>query len=165
MVYHLNRQWKIPIVGLGAVSCLFGLAFFVWVVISGQITQNIGNLLGVESIFGFLGIELIYEGLKTKIEVFEDKIIYHQSRYIFSAQWCDLQQIMPSPGALVLVFSKSTKLQGGLAYSAVNVLNLHSSLAINYYHTNENRSLIRDRIIAGLKIVDEDEIASIHALI
>lgn len=165
MVYHLNQRWKSFIVGTGVIGCLIGLGIFITMLVSGQISENLGALLTLEIIFAGLGAELIYEGVKTKIEVFEDALIYHQSRYTFSAQWRDLKEIVPSPGALVLTFSTSKKLKGGIIYSAMKAVNLHSSLAINYYLTEENRTLIRDRIIDSLKIVDENEIAVLHSLI
>ncbi len=151
MVYHLNKQWKIFIAGIGTISCLIGLVIFVSMLIAGEIVQNIGSFLGLEFLFGFLGIELIYEGLKTKIEVLEDKIIYHQSRYIFSAQWSDLDQIVPSDGSLILRFSNSTKISGGVIYDVLKAMNMHSSLAINMYITDENRALISEKIEKALK--------------
>ncbi|MBL8063329.1 MAG: hypothetical protein JNK32_09940 [Anaerolineales bacterium] len=116
MVYFLNKRWKFLTVGLGVIACLIGLVILLSMLIFGEIAQNIVPLLSFEFLFGFLGIELIYEGLKTKIEVFDDRINYYQSRYAFSAQWSDLNQIVPSPGFLTLGFSKTTKISGGAIY-------------------------------------------------
>ncbi len=165
MVYHLNLKWKLLIVGLGAMSCLIGLVALISIVLSGQIYENIGPLIFIEFLFGFLGIELIYEGTKTKIEVFDDRIVYYQSRYTFSAQWSHLYQIAPSPSLLVLSFSKSEKISGGWVYRLVERMNMHTSLAINYYVTDENRALIREKIIKGLKIEDQNDIEALSQLI
>jgi len=165
MTYHLNKKWKVIIVGGRVFCCVAGLAFLIPILFPSQSTGSIGPLLTVSLLFVLMGIELIYEGTKTKIEVFDDRIVYYQSRYIFSANWHDLQKIMPSPGALVLLFSKSQKVSGGFAYSFVKAMNMHSSLAINYYLSDENRGFIRDRIIAGKEISDENELRFVNELI
>ena len=165
MVYHLNRLWKFQIVGMGIAACIFGIGGGAAFLAMGAFQDDIGSFLMFVLLFGSLGAELIFEGSRTKIELFDDRIVYHQSRYAFSAQWSDLNRIIPSPGQVVLRFSKSTKLQGGLAYTLVKLVGLHSSLAINYYVNDANGEYICERVAAGLGIEDARELQALRDML
>jgi hypothetical protein len=111
-----------------------------------------------------VGFELIFEGLKTKIEVYDDKIIYYQSRYIISANWCDLQAVLPFSGLTILKFSNSQKIRGGFFYKILTIVFLHTSVPINLYLSDENKNYLRDRVIEGIGIKDEKTLQSLREL-
>jgi hypothetical protein len=165
MTYHLNRKWKLIIVGIGVITCLFGLGFFYSILFSDQTSKDNWIVLIMGLFFLLTGIELIYEGTKTKIELIGDEIIYHQSRYTFSANWRNLQQVAPSPGLLVLTFSDLKEVNCGVIYKILKSINMHSGLAINYYLTNENKEFIKHKIIAAKNVTNEEDVAFLNQLL
>ncbi|MBN8580945.1 MAG: hypothetical protein J0L96_09755 [Anaerolineae bacterium] len=165
MVYHLNQKWKLIIVGCGVIGCLFGLGFFVPIFFSNQTARDAMLLLIVGLFFLLMGAELVYEGTKTKIEIFEDEIIYHQSRYTFSARWKNLQRIAPSYGLLVLMFSDPKEINCGAIYKILKSLNMHSGLAINYYLTKNNKEFIKEKIITATNLSDKNDIALLDQIL
>ena len=165
MVYHLNQKWKLIIVGCGVVSCLLGLASFAPIIFSVQSTGDIWLFLLGGVMFLLMGVELMYEGSKTKIELLENEIIYYQSRYTFSALWQNLQHVTPSTGLLVLTFLDPKEIDCGVIYKVLKSLNMHSGLAINYYLTNENKEFVKEKIIAAINLTDKNDIAVLNKLL
>ncbi len=165
MVYYLNRKWKLLIFGSGVASCVLGLFMAVGPFIIPDSEDSVWLPIIIGLAFLLMGAEQFFEGSKTKIELSEDGIIYYQSRYIFSARWVNLQNIVPSPGTLVLQFSDVRLIRGGIAYQFVKALRMHRALAINYYLNQENREFIKNRIVKAKGISDPAEINSLEQVL
>ena len=155
--FHLNKSWIIPMFALDILGFVFSTGIGIL-----SYLQNGHRLslveVGVTVFFALLGLELIDERLRSRIEIYPTEIIYYQPRFTLVCRWQDLTGLLVSRAGIALKFSDSDILSGGLILSGLRLIGpWHQSIPLTPYISRENREQIRTVITPYLAKLPETD--------
>ena len=155
--FYLNKSWIMPMFALDIIGfvCFTGIGILTYL-------QNGHRLnpvdVGVTVFFALLGLELIDERLRSRIEIYPTEIIYHQPRFSLVCRWQDLTGLLVSRSGLALKFSDSDILSGGLILSGLRLIGpWHQSIPLTPYISRENREQLQTIIAPYLTKLNETD--------
>lgn len=107
------------------------------------VTDIIGSLF-----FALLGLELIDERLRSRIEISETEIVYYQPRFTLACKWENFEGLVRSVYGIALKFSESEILSGRLIVLGLSLVGPWERLIpITPYLSLENKQQIREVVL------------------